>query len=93
MKYRSENDSLGSVKVPEHALWGAQTQRASENFPHLGYGMPWGVIEALATIKKAAALANGELGELDTALKNLIVQACDEVLARQHDKQFPLPVW
>ncbi|WP_461520482.1 class II fumarate hydratase [Porticoccus sp.] len=93
MKYRSENDSLGTVKVPDKALWGAQTQRASENFPHLGYSMPWGVIEALVTIKKAAAVANADLGELDAALKNLIVQACDEVLARRHDDQFPLPVW
>ncbi|WP_461517855.1 class II fumarate hydratase [Porticoccus sp.] len=93
MKYRSENDSLGAVKVPDKALWGAQTQRASENFPHLGYSMPWGVIEALVTIKKAAAVANADLGELDPALKNLIVQACDEVLARRHDDQFPLPVW
>jgi len=93
MKYRTETDSLGEVSVPEHALWGAQTQRASENFPHMGDTMPWPVIEALATVKKAAALANAELGYLEPGLKNLIVQACDEVLARQHDDQFPLPVW
>lgn len=93
MKYRSENDSMGAIKVLDSALWGAQTQRASEHFPHLGYSMPWGVIESLTIIKKAAAMANAELGELDTSQKNLIVQACDEVLAHRHDDQFPLPVW
>ena len=93
MKYRSENDSIGAVNVSDSALWGAQTQRASEHFPHLGYGMPWGIIEALTIIKKASATANAELGELDLPLKNLIIQACDEVLAHRHDDQFPLSVW
>lgn len=93
MKYRSEKDSLGTVKVPDQALWGAQTQRASENFTHLGYSMPLGVIQALVTIKKAAALANSQLGALEPALEKLIVRACDEVLTHQHDEQFPLSIW
>ncbi len=93
MKYRDEKDSLGTVSVPEDALWGAQTQRASENFPHQGQAMPWLVIEALAVIKKAAAIANTQLGQLDGQQKELIVKACDEVLAREHDGQFPLSIW
>ncbi|TNF06755.1 MAG: class II fumarate hydratase [Gammaproteobacteria bacterium] len=93
MKYRDENDSLGTVSVPDDALWGAQTQRASENFPHQGDAMPQLVIEALASIKKAAAIANERLGQLDDRQKALIVQACDEVLSGQHDGQFPLSIW
>lgn len=93
MKYRDENDSLGTVRVPEDALWGAQTQRARENFPHHGGVMPWLVIEALAVIKKAAAIANEQLGQLDGQQKALIVKACDEVFAREHDGQFPLSIW
>ena len=93
MPHRLESDSLGNVNVPTDALWGAQTQRASENFPHVGFPMPEGVIHALALVKKAAAIANTELGDLDEALKKPIIQACDEILDHQHDDQFPLSVW
>ena len=93
MSHRIESDSLGKVSVPDSALWGAQTQRASQNFPHIGYPMPEGVIHALALIKKAAVLANTELGDLDIALKESMIQACDEILDHQHDDQFPLSVW
>lgn len=93
MNDRTEKDSLGAVQVSDSALWGAQTQRASVNFPHLGNAMPWPVIEALTVIKKAAAIANANLGQLNPELRNLIVQACDEVLAHRHDDQFPLPIW
>lgn len=93
MSHRIEKDSLGNVNVPSSALWGAQTQRASENFPHLGYPMPEAMIQALALVKKAAALANTELGDLDVALGQSIIQACDEILDGQHRDQFPLAVW
>ncbi len=93
MSYRIESDSLGNIKVPTNALWGAQTQRAIENFPYVDSPMPEGVIQALALVKKAAAMANTELDELDEELKKPIIQACDEILDHQHDDQFPLSVW
>lgn len=93
MTYRIESDSLGEVQIPGDALWGAQTQRAIGHFPDLGYAMPHGVIQSLALVKKAAALANLELGELQSEQASLIVTACDEVLSHSHDEQFPLSVW
>lgn len=93
MSYRIESDSLGDIEVPDEALWGAQTQRGSTHFPHLGYAMPKGVIQSLAVVKKAAALANTELGELQPEQAALIAAVCDEVLNHQHDGQFPLSVW
>ena len=93
MTSRTESDSLGEIQIPEEALWGAQTQRAIVHFPNLGYSMPHGVIQALALIKKAAALANLELGELQSEQASLIVAACDEVLSHRHDEQFPLSIW
>ena len=93
MTSRTESDSLGEIQIPEDALWGAQTQRARGHFPDLGYTMPPGVIQSLALIKKAAALANLELGELRSEQASLIIAACDEVLSHKHDEQFPLSVW
>ena len=93
MTFRTESDSLGEIQIPEYALWGAQTQRAIVHFPNLGYSMPHGVIQALALIKKAAALANLELGELQSEQSSLIIAACDEVLSHRHDEQFPLSIW
>ena len=93
MTFRTERDSLGEIQIPEYALWGAQTQRAIVHFPNLGYSMPHGVIQALALIKKAAALANLELGELQSKQSSLIIAACDEVLSHRHDEQFPLSIW
>ncbi|WP_438958929.1 class II fumarate hydratase [Porticoccus sp.] len=93
MTSRTESDSLGEIQIPEDALWGAQTQRAIGHFPNLGYSMPRGVIHSLALVKKAAALANLELAELQSEQASLIVAACDEVLSHRHDEQFPLPVW
>ena len=65
---RIERDSLGEMHVPIDALWGASTQRAVENFPISGSGLEAGQIVALARIKKAAAIVNGELGILDTSM-------------------------
>ncbi len=92
-EYRIEKDSMGEVRVPAWALWGAQTQRAIENFPISGYRMPIPLIRALALIKRCAAATNAELGLLDTTLANAIVQAADEVLEGRWDDHFPLDVY
>lgn len=90
---RIERDSLGAVSVPEGRLWGAQTQRSLENFRISDDQMPVAVVRALVVIKKAAALVNAELGELDAKLAGAISSAADEVLAGLHDSEFPLSVW
>src|SRR5258705_7055346 len=90
---RVEQDSLGPVNVPADKLWGAQTQRSLE---HFGIGddlMPREMIPAYAIVKKAAALVNHKAGRLADTQKDLIVRVCDEVLAGQHQDQFPLHVW
>ncbi|MGH2699119.1 MAG: class II fumarate hydratase [Actinomycetota bacterium] len=93
--YRIDRDSLGEVRVPADVLWGAQTQRSIENFPIGRDRFVWGrrVIRALGLLKKAAALANAELGRLSGEKADLIVRAADEVIAGELDVQFPLVVW
>ena len=92
---RTEKDSLGPVRVPSDRLWGAQTQRSIGNFPIGRSRFVWGrrVIRALGLLKKAAASANGELGQLPPATVDLIVRAADEVIAGKLDDEFPLVVW
>jgi hypothetical protein len=91
--YRMEHDSMGKVRVPAAALWGAQTQRSYQNFPIGTETMPQGIVRAFAILKKAAAQANAQLGVLDPNAANLIERAADEVLTGEHDEQFPLKVW
>ncbi len=91
--FRTERDSMGELKVPVDALWGAQTQRAVENFPISGWTLPRGFIRALALIKQAAAFANAELGLLDPARADAITRAAAEVAAGAHDRHFPLDVF
>ena len=95
MEYRVDKDSLGEVRVPADVLWGAQTQRSIENFPIGRDRFVWGrpVIRALGLLKKAAAVANGELGQLPEDKVDLIARAADEVIAGALDDQFPLVVW
>ena len=95
MDFRTDKDSLGEVRVPAGALWGAQTQRSIENFPIGRDRFVWGrpVIRAFGLLKKAAALANGELGELPADKVDLIARAADEVIDGSLDDQFPLVVW
>ncbi|MCL5043028.1 MAG: lyase family protein, partial [Gammaproteobacteria bacterium] len=93
MSSRSETDSMGSIKVADHAYWGAQTQRSLQFFAIGEERIPLPVVYALAQIKKAAARCNAASGDLDTELAKLIEQACDEIIAGQHDDQFPLSVW
>ena len=94
MEYRIEKDTMGEVKVPSDKYWGAQTERSRNNFK-IGpeASMPIEIVHAFAQLKKAAAHANCELGVLDVNKKNLISQACDEIIEGKHDDQFPLVVW
>ncbi|GAB3616526.1 class II fumarate hydratase [Okibacterium endophyticum] len=92
-QYRIEHDTMGEVRVPAAALYGAQTQRAVENFPISGAGLESAQISALARIKKSAAIANAQLGVLDSAIADAIAGAADEVIAGGHDDQFPIDVY
>jgi fumarate hydratase, class II len=91
--YRIEHDTMGEVRVPRDALYAAQTQRAVENFPISGSRLEPAQIAALARIKKAAALANKELGTLDGQIADAIAWAADEVIAGKHDGEFPIDVY
>lgn len=93
MKYRSEKDSIGAIKVPADKYWAAQTQRSMQNFKIGGHKMPIEVIRAFAILKKAAAKTNAELKALPKAKSVLIGKVCDEILAGKLDDQFPLVVW
>ncbi len=93
MEYRMEHDTMGEVRVPADKYWGAQTQRSFENFKIGGERMPEEIIRAFALLKKAAALANLQLGRLDERRARAIVQVCDEISAGQLDEHFPLVVW
>jgi len=91
--FRTEKDSMGEMQVPNWAYWGAQTQRAVENFPISGYRFPRRFIRALGIIKKCAAQTNMELGRLEKKLGNAIVKAADEVIAGKLDKHFVLDIF
>ncbi|MDA1132904.1 MAG: class II fumarate hydratase [Proteobacteria bacterium] len=90
---RTELDSFGPIEVPADRLWGAQTQRSLQNFRIGGETMPPELLRALATVKRAAAVVNRDLGVLDAVIAEAIVAAADEVLAGKHDDEFPLVVW
>jgi fumarate hydratase class II len=90
---RSEHDSLGEVEVPAAARWGAQTQRAVQNFRISGEGMPGEVVRAIAAIKRAAALENARLGVLDGSVADAIAAAAAEVAEGQWADQFPIDVF
>jgi fumarate hydratase class II len=91
--FRVEHDSMGEIKVPAEALWGAQTQRAVENFRISGRPLPRAFIGALGLVKQAAARANRALGLLEARLAQAVAAAAAEVAAGQHDAQFPLDVF
>ncbi|HHJ12623.1 MAG TPA: class II fumarate hydratase, partial [Chromatiales bacterium] len=91
--YRIEHDSMGELRVPAHALWGAQTQRAVENFPISGQRMPRAFIQGLGLVKAACARVNAELGLLDAAVAEAIVEAAEAVARGEHDDQFPVDVF
>ncbi|HZD20556.1 MAG TPA: class II fumarate hydratase, partial [Burkholderiales bacterium] len=91
--FRTERDSLGELKVPAAALWGAQTQRAVENFPISGRKLPPRFIASLALVKQAAARANVRLGLLDAKIASAIDAATAEIAAGKHYAQFPIDVF
>ncbi|USD36566.1 lyase family protein [Ferrimonas sp. SCSIO 43195] len=91
---RIEKDSMGELEVPEHALYGAQTQRAVNNFPVSGRRMPEAFVRALIAAKAAAAKANGELAQVPPPMVSAIVQACEQLLADERLMQhFPVDVY
>ena len=91
--FRIEKDSLGEVQVPSNAVYGAQTQRAVNNFPISGQRMPRAFIRALGMVKRAAAKTNADLGMLDPSVADAIIQAADLVIAGELDDQFPIDVY
>ena len=92
-EFRVERDSMGELDVPAHALWGAQTQRAVQNFPISGRPMPRAFIRALALIKSAAAAANAAHGQLGPEIAAAIAAAAAEVVDGRHDAHFPVDVF
>jgi fumarate hydratase class II len=94
MSYRIEKDTMGEVQVPADKYWGAQTERSRNNFK-IGpeASMPKEIIYAFAHLKKAAAMANQELGVLPKEKMELIGRVCDEILEHKLDEQFPLVIW
>lgn len=94
MSYRIEKDTMGEVKVPSDKYWGAQTERSRNNF-RIGpeASMPREIIYAFAYLKKAAAIANHELGVLPPEKRDMIGKVCDEILDGKLDQEFPLVIW
>lgn len=91
--YRTESDSMGEIQVPADKYWGAQTERSLIHFAIGQDLIPIAVIYALTLIKKAVAISNQKLGELDADKAELITQACNRILSGEFDDQFPLHVW
>src|SRR5437588_3049245 len=91
--YRIEKDSLGEVRVPASALYGAQTQRAVENFPISGLRFPRAFIRALGLIKSCAARVNGRLGQLPPDLSSAIERVADEVASGKYDDQLVVDIF
>ncbi|MGN2636023.1 class II fumarate hydratase [Nocardia takedensis] len=92
-QYRIEHDTMGEVRVPVHALWRAQTQRAVENFPISGRGLERAQIRALGLLKAACATVNRDLGLLATDKAEAIIAAANEIAEGRHDDQFPIDVF
>src|SRR6266581_7459431 len=93
MAARREKDTLGEIEVPTDALWGAQTQRAIENYPISGYRPFPAFVRSMVRVKRAGALANAEEGRLEPKRRDAIVAACDEILAGRHLDQFVVDVF
>jgi len=93
-KTRTETDSLGPIKVPADAYWGAQTQRSIANFPFPPHErMPMGIVYGLAHVKRAAAKVHKKSGAVEADIADAIVTAADAILAGEYDDQFPLTIW
>src|SRR5690554_6177697 len=92
-KSRIEHDTMGELEVPTDALWGAQTQRAVNNFPISGLTMPTALIRALGLIKSSAAQVNRDLGALDKDIAEAIIQASNKVAGGEVNAHFPIDVF
>src|SRR5258707_973671 len=93
MMTRTERDTFGPIEVECERLWGAQTQRSLEHFKISTERMPQELLVALAEVKRAAAMANLDLGKLDKKKAHAIIAAAEEVIAGRHPHEFPLAVW
>ncbi|EJN02041.1 class II fumarate hydratase [Herbaspirillum sp. YR522] len=93
MKHRMERDTFGLIEVPDDRLWGAQTERSLHHFHISTERMPTELIVALASVKRACATVNRDLGKLDAKKADAIIAAADEVIAGRHPLEFPLSVW
>jgi len=93
MKYRTEFDSIGKIKVPGDKYWGASTQRSNKYFDIGDFLVRPIVIQSIAIIKKAAAIINSKNGDLDKKLAKNIIKAADEIIKGKHKDHFPLKVW
>ena len=93
MHFRTERDTMGDIQVPAERLWGAQTERSLQNFNIGAEQMPLPLIYGLVRVKKASAQVNYRKNLLPQSIRDLIIQVCDEILAGQHDREFPLAVW
>ena len=93
MKFRTEFDSLGKVKVPADKYWGASTQRSNKYFDIGDFLVRPIVIKSIAIIKKAAAIVNAKNGDLDKKISKTIVKAANEVISGKLINHFPLKVW
>ena len=92
-QFRTEKDTMGDVQVPANAYWGAQSERSRNNFKIGGETLPRPLLEAMALVKKAAAITNAGLGRIENSQKDLILQAADEVINGGLTGEFPLVVW
>ena len=90
---RKEKDSMGYVEVPDDAYYGAQTKRASDNFPISDTTLPSEIIYAIAIIKRSAAIVNHSLGKIDLEIKDAIVSASDEILNKKFDDNFIIDIY
>jgi len=93
MKFRTEFDSLGKIKVPSDKYWGASTQRSNKYFDIGDFLVRPIVIKSIAMIKKGAAIVNAKNGDLDKKISKIIVKVADEIIAGKHKDHFPLKVW
>jgi fumarate hydratase class II len=93
MKYRTEFDSIGKIKVPEDKYWGASTERSNKYFNIGDFLVRPLVIQSIAIIKKAAAIVNARNKDLDPKVSKFIIKAADEIIKGKHEKHFPLKVW
>lgn len=90
---RKEKDSMGEVLVPDDAYYGAQTQRAVDNFPISNRRLPNSLIKSLAMIKRSAAIVNNKLDKIDDSIRDTIVSVCDEIISGKHDDQFVVDIF